>query len=113
MRQATPIPLVPALEGPNDGTAGRWVARRDMGELSTYPAMQRRQPMKRNGGIQVMFGVIRHVPHQRSYRERGQGRARIGQTVVVAAAPSMLDDQQGADGWLRQDCRQEPVGPQR
>jgi len=97
------------LERLNDRPICRDIARRDMHEMIPELQMDCRQSVKRNRGIQVMLGMVGHVPHKQSNGKGAQRCPRIGQTIPVFAACCMLDDQQCTEEWLGQNQWQKPI----
>ena len=66
------------------------------------------QPMERDRRIQMMLGVVRHVPHQQPHRRVGQRGARVGQSVAVMRAAGVLGQHVGAQERLADNLRQDP-----
>ena len=56
--------------------------------------------MERNRRVQVVLGMIRHVPHHEPDERVCERRSRVRQTVLVMTATGMLDDQDRAEQGL-------------
>ena len=61
-----------------------------MSEPFTDPRMRPRQGVEGNRRVEMVLGMIGHVPHQKTHRPPGQGRPRVGQAIGILAAPGVL-----------------------
>ena len=64
-----------------------------MGQFAPDLLMHIRQAMEGHEGVEIVLGVIGHVPHQQPQQRRGQHGAGIGQPVAVVGAKRELGEQ--------------------
>ena len=71
------------------------------------------QRVKRQGGIEVVFGVEGHVPHQPAQRRQGEGGAGVGQAVGAEGAAAVLCQQHKTQQGLADQQRKQPEARQK
>src|SRR5262245_60908112 len=65
--------------------------------------------MKRNRRVEMVLGMVRHVPHQKTDGPGSQRRTRIGEAISVFAAVSMFCQEDSAQYRLAEQRWDQPV----
>jgi len=74
----------------------------NMGQFAPDLLMHIRQAMEGHEWVEIVLGVIGHVPHQQPHQRRGQ-------PVAVLGAERVLGEQIEAQEGLAQQLRQHPI----
>ena len=91
----------------------RQIARSHHREPRQQVVMGCRQGVKGEGGIQMVLGVERHVPHQPPQRRQGVGGAGVAQAIGHEGTAAVLGQQHKAQQGLPHRQRQQPIPEQK
>ena len=90
-----------------DASVHMRVARDDMDQLFLHECVEFGKGMPGNGGIGVMLGVIRHIPHQVAHEAVRLRRPRSIQYAPVVWEPAVLRGEEGGEDAMAQKLRQQ------
>ena len=82
-------------------------------ELGAYPAVRRRQGVEGKRGIQVVFGVERHVPHLPSNHRIRQGCTGVAGAIGIKATAAVLRQHRQPQERLANGQGQQPIPEQK